>query len=210
MQFLVILLIVVWERFFIHSFYFKKSQWWHNYFALFPQGSSYLNLIAVVTPLVIAVIIVKYLLLNIFWGILLILFNIFVLYFCIGLDNLFYTTTENYFTKINDNLIAVFFWYILLGLPGAICYRAVSYFCKINLAVNYLNWLPARFTSCLYLLAGDFQQGLASLKENFFNKNVLENTGSAALSNSSKREFGQSVITIFLVLFALLTLALWF
>ena len=79
------------------------------------------------------------------------------------------STAEN----ASDSIVAPFFWYALLGLPGAAAYRAVN---TLDAMIGYrgrfeclgkaaarlddaLNYVPARLTAGLVLLAGALERG---------------------------------------------------
>lgn len=79
------------------------------------------------------------------------------------------STAEN----TSDSIVAPFFWYALLGLPGAALYRAVN---TLDAMIGYhgrfeylgkaaarlddaLNFVPARVTAGLVLLAGALERG---------------------------------------------------
>lgn len=89
-------------------------------------------------------------------------------------------TVESVAENASDSVVAPLFWYALLGLPGAIAYRAVN---TLDARVGYrghfewlgkasarlddaLNFVPARLTAVLLLIAGawhgnDVQRGRA-------------------------------------------------
>ncbi|HVR62541.1 MAG TPA: adenosylcobinamide-phosphate synthase CbiB, partial [Polyangia bacterium] len=77
-------------------------------------------------------------------------------------------TVESVAENLSDSFVAPIFYYVLLGLPGAIAYRAVN---TLDAMIGYhgryeylgkaaarlddlLNLLPARLTAALLLLAG--------------------------------------------------------
>jgi len=70
------------------------------------------------------------------------------------------------FIAANHRIFAVVFWYMLLGLPGAVLYRMVSTTTHFSAGANIssaarniemvLDWIPVRILSVLFALAGNF------------------------------------------------------
>ena len=74
---------------------------------------------------------------------------------------------KTYLVQVNNQLFAVLFWYVFLGPLAALAYRLISLAREqarvVELATkfnNLLDWVPARMTSLLYLLVGNFQMGI--------------------------------------------------
>jgi AmpE protein len=96
----------------------------------------------------------------------------FIFFFCLGPQNLFQTPLveadfdpEMYFEKLNRQWFGVIFWYLLLGVWGAVIYRLLDLIraegrmeLLAHHLLQYLDWIPVRLTSLLYLLIGNFQQ----------------------------------------------------
>lgn len=81
--------------------------------------------------------------------------------------------TQAIFAKANSSLLAVIFWFVVVGLFGALLYRltalmqrvaqrADSEFHDLEHAANQwlgvLDWVPVRITALAYALAGNFTQ----------------------------------------------------
>jgi membrane protein required for beta-lactamase induction len=73
----------------------------------------------------------------------------------------------------NRRIVAVLFWFVLLGPLGAMLYRLASWLPKSDQAaqsldyrlnalqlVHILDWLPARLTAFCYAIAGSFEDAL--------------------------------------------------
>ena len=80
---------------------------------------------------------------------------------------------ENILVEANERLLAVIFWFLLLGPTGALMYRLVSLLAREGSAQEItplteaslrlhaiLAWLPARMCALAYALAGSFVDAL--------------------------------------------------
>jgi len=128
----------------------------------------------------------------------------------------------------------VIFWFILLGPAAALAYRLVELYAKeykdepkLTLLWHWLDWLPARATSLLFLLTGDFVAGFYRLKDYLYDADapsahMLADTGVAALGldmgvaetttveNRQALALVQRTLILYLVLAALLApFSLW-
>jgi adenosylcobinamide-phosphate synthase len=82
-------------------------------------------------------------------------------------------TTESLAENASDSFVAPLFYYLLLGVPGAIAYRAIN---TLDAMIGYrgrfealgkaaarlddlVNWIPARLTAFLFLLVGGLTGG---------------------------------------------------
>lgn len=116
--------------------------------------------------------------------------------------------------KGNDQLLGVLFWFLILGPIGAVFYRLTERLAKnvtgdllidaesqLMTLWQLINWVPARLTSLIYALLGNFansfniwlqdaQKGLNS------NRQLLEDVGLASISASTDatEQGDQSVI----------------
>jgi len=107
--------------------------------------------------------------------------------------------------RLNERLLAILFWFVVLGPMGAILYRSVTQLKGLtreqqenlhgfHAAARYLkiilDWLPARLTALGYAVIGDFVHAIHSWKEHSeewshdvetANKAILTCTGIGAL-----------------------------
>ncbi|WP_196138477.1 regulatory signaling modulator protein AmpE [Aliikangiella sp. G2MR2-5] len=98
----------------------------------------------------------------------------------------------------NKRYFGVIFWFIILGPFGALFYRLAYLYHKecqkqvnehliqTTQLIHWIDWLPARLTSFLNLLTGDFLAGFYRLKDYLTdfqssNNQVLSETGISAL-----------------------------
>ncbi len=88
--------------------------------------------------------------------------------------------TESVLENGSDAVFAVLFWYLLLGLPGALVYRAINtldamwgyttpryidfgwFAAKMD---DWANWIPARLTALSYALLGSWPEAIRSWRE---------------------------------------------
>lgn len=249
MKLLVIVLCLLSERYLVHALSHDRFNWFSSYFnqlcQRLPQNKFFLNpivlLIFVVLPLVILCGIVLLIFDNLIFGVLAFLLNLAIFYYCLGPENPFYPLKKeggeaaeevevgNYFAKVNGELFAVVFWYILTGALGVLIYRLISLCREQNLTAivaqqvtNILDWIPARLTTLLYLLVGNFQQGIRFFAQKFlslpeYNHELLSVGGLlAARSGDSepvRMPYAESLVEhamiVFLVFLACFTLVAW-
>jgi len=82
-------------------------------------------------------------------------------------------TIESIIENSNDAIFAAIFWYLLVGVPGILCYRLVntldamwgyknSRFCQFGWAAakldDLMNWIPARLTVLTFSLLSSFKK----------------------------------------------------
>lgn len=192
MKLLVIVLCLLSERFLIHAVSYQRFSWYSSYCDFMQtklDKNQYVNnpwifLIATILPIILITTLVYYLLQGIFFGFMGLILSVALFYYCLGPQNAFYPLTDKskkasnfdsvglYFAQVNSQLFSVLFWYILGGPIAALTYRLISLSKDIsNLSpqatylTDLLEWVPARLTVLLYLLAGNFQRGF----NRFFN-----------------------------------------
>lgn len=249
MKLFVIVLCLLSERFLIHAIALKRFEWFSNYFfsvsKCFPQSVSSLNTLIILSAVLLPILILSWIILAIFdhflFGIIYFIVNLLIFYYCLGPENSFYPVREEtdeehievevgrYFAKVNGQLFAVIFWYILTGPLGIILYRLLS-LCKQQALTgkvaiyltNLLDWIPARITVILYLLVGNFQRGFHFFMQKFIsapasNDFLLSNAGLlAARTNENEtiqmptaEHLVEHALIVYLVFLALFTLGAW-
>lgn len=249
MKLFVMVLSLLSERYLIHSISFSRFNWFTSYYRnlkerLPPQpvfSNPWVILAIIVLPLVLTTALVYYLVGHRLYGLPGFLLNLFIFYYCLGPVNPFYPLREdsseegqeaevaNYFVKVNDQLIAVIFWYICLGPIAVLAYRLIS-LCKdyadtaelATTLTNWLNWIPARLTAFLCLLVGNFQRGFKYLTSQFFsvpenNAELISSVCMLAARNTDDEKielpYAESLIEhallVFLVLVAIFTMVAW-
>jgi AmpE protein len=216
MEFLVIILCLLSERFLIHSSSHHRFRWFMMYSdkvsARVLRLPSWVVLAIIVLPLVLIAWIFLFFFEAILFGFVGFVLNLFIFYYCLGPVNPFYPVRENpdqaltneeigdYLAAANEQLFAVIFWYIVLGPLSIISYRILS-LCQGQPAgsplarqlLDLFDFIPARLTALLYLFAGDFQRGLQSFCKLFFsppskNQLILHHCGLASLGLSDHNE----------------------
>ncbi|KTC78347.1 regulatory signaling modulator protein AmpE [Legionella brunensis] len=250
MKLLVIVLCLLSERYLVHAISHRRFYWFPAYFAAISQKlsmsetsllSQILILCAVVLPPVLICWLILYIFSHLVFGFIGLLLHLIIFYYCLGPQNSFYPIREegedqeseavvgNYFAKVNGELFAVIFWYIVIGPIGVLLYRLIS-LCQKQLATanlaqiitNVLDWIPARLTVLLYLLVGNFQRGIHFFVQMLFsppdkNDTVLSQGGLlAARTNESEpvpMPYAESLVVhaliVYLVFLALFTLVSW-
>ncbi|WED44099.1 regulatory signaling modulator protein AmpE [Legionella cardiaca] len=249
MKLFVIVLCLLSERYLVHAVSHNRFYWFSSYFTaisqkLFTTEASLFYQILILVAVVIPPVLVTWLLLYIFghllFGFIGLLLNLIIFYYCLGPQNPFYPVREageddseavtgNYFAKINGELFAVIFWYIVAGPLGVLLYRLIS-LCRdyettaeiARIITNALDWIPARLTVLLYLLVGNFQRGIHFFAQMFFsapekNDTVLSNGGLLAARTYEDEAvplpYAESLVEhaliVYLVFLALFTLVSW-
>jgi AmpE protein len=158
MKFIVTLIALLMERFFDCS-HLRQWQWYAAYQRMVSGKlvgkPSYLILAATIIPILLAVALVQAMLAGWLYGLLSLMFQLFILLFCLGPQNLWADTfacvndveklkalfgiTEtgdaqklhqqflnSIFIEANRRVFAVVFWYAILGPVGAVLYRLVT------------------------------------------------------------------------------------
>ncbi len=114
-------------------------------------------------------------------------------------EDIIRNATRRILVESQQRYFGVLFWFIFLGPFGALFYRiAHEYYdyCvrdaneeheeRLYQLLHWLDCFPARLTSILFLLTGDFVNGFSRVKDYFVdfsanNKQLLSETGIAAL-----------------------------
>lgn len=140
-----------------------------------------LGLLVLVLPVLIIVSII-YLLIPFLWFS--VLLNLIVLVYCLGPANFFQTPSSHtmpstIFWEANQQIIAVLFWFIVLGpwgFIGVLLYRCVTCLYKIAehkdssitdlkselfYLQSLLDWIPVRLTTLIYILVGQDKLNLS-------------------------------------------------
>ncbi|WP_028387630.1 regulatory signaling modulator protein AmpE [Legionella fairfieldensis] len=249
MKLLVIVLCLLSERFLVHALSYKRFYWFSSYFDAIrqrlPQNSFFstpaVGMIAVIFPVLFITGLVFLVFNHVLFGFIGLLLNLAIFYYCLGPENSFYPVRQEmgeehnemeagrYFAKVNGQLFAVIFWYIITGASGVLIYRLIS-LCRYQeltakLAAsltNILDWIPVRLTVFLYLLVGNFQRGihffiqkLPSSPEN--NTEFLSEGGLLAARTSDNESVQMSyaeslvehALIVYLVFIAFFTLVAW-
>lgn len=212
MEFLVIILCLIAERFLTHQRAYHRLNWFMMYSdaicswtARFP---SWLVLMLIIVPVLFLSSLVLYLFDGVLFGFVGFILNALIFYYCLGPFNPFYSIQQtpeqvlteeqigDYLAGANEQLFAVILWYITLGPIGIIAYRMLS-LCQgqpngssiARQLIDVFDFVPARCTALLYLLAGDFQRGFDFFCKGFLslprkNQTLLHDCGLAAMSGT--------------------------
>jgi membrane protein required for beta-lactamase induction len=209
--FIVVFVALLVERFFDWS-HLRRWNWyisWENFVSSkTPNIPPYLVLAAVIVPLLIIVMLVQHALGNILFGFPLLIFQLFVVIYCLGPKNLWADTFSSIsavtkddseaaaekfklafnvgvvniaeplqrqlltqiFISANQRVFALIFWYVILGLPGALFYRLINIAWRTSAnsgiaaaaskVETVLDWVPARIVTFIFALGGNFTKVL--------------------------------------------------
>ena len=155
-------------------------------------------------------------------------------------EELVRNVTRSILVESQTRYFGVVFWFIFAGPYGALFYRLTHYYsgiCRkeeneehallLEQLIHILDWAPARLTSILFLLTGDFVNGFYRVKDYFVdlsadNRQLISETGIAALgvdmhsSDDDVKEnhkafsmVDRTVIIYLVVVAALSPLAFW-
>lgn len=155
-------------------------------------------------------------------------------------DGLVRNVTRSILVESQVRYFGVIFWFVFLGPIGALFYRVTHYYhelCikneneehteRLQQLIHWMDWAPARLTSILFLLTGDFANGFYRVKEFFVdftadNRHLISETGLAALgidlqsSNDNVKEnqdafamVDRTIIMYLVVVAALTPLSFW-
>ena len=186
MKLLVIVLCLLSERFVIHSISYHRFHWFERYYSSIKNlmdkynipNNTALLLTLIVLPIIVIAGLVYLVINSILFGLLALIFNIAIFFYCLGPKNPFYPVTDadvevseglagTYFAQVNNQLFSVVFWYVVGGPIAVLIFRLISLSRSIDSVAllakditEILEWIPARLTVLLYLLVGNFQLGL--------------------------------------------------
>lgn len=249
MKLLVIILCLLSERYLIHAVSHERFFWFGDYVNFLSKKlsdsalltNSFVALAIVVLPILLVTALVLYLFNHALFGLVALVLNVLIFYYCLGPVNSFYPVSEEksegdeeseagtYLVKVNSQLFAVIFWYIVAGPLGVLAYR-LFYLCKeqaetqsaANLISAYLDWFTTRVTLLLYMLVGNFQRGFRYYSKMFLsspanNETILREGGllvahterDESVSLSYAQNFVEHALIVYLVLLAFFTLVAW-
>ncbi len=180
------------DRYAFDSFYHRDFNWYGmfcqsigNRFFRHWQRYHWVQLLLLTVPLAMFPAIITCLLSSSYWGLPAFVFNLLILFYCLGsthFDLLIDNVDEVELTDVkqrlfdfgNEEVTAVLFWFVLLGGSGAVLMRLLrvlsqyaeneKHYCyalqkQIFLVKATLTWLPARILSLAFILAGHFMKG---------------------------------------------------
>jgi AmpE protein len=249
MKLLVIVICLLSERFLIHYMSYQRFYWFGHY-SKYMMGlvaktkigtNQWVLLSVVVLPLLCLCGLIYYLFHGLLFGLVGFILSLLIFYYCLGPQNPFYPlvqqeteeegdkTVLDYFAGVNSLLFSVIFWYLILGPMGVLAYRLISLCRSIpelehntNAFTNLLEWIPARITMILFLLAGNFQRGFGYFMSHWWevpkqNNEVLSQCALLAVRTNDSdvvplpvgELFVECAVIIYLVIIALFTLASW-
>jgi len=114
-------------------------------------------------------------------------------------DELVRTATSKILIESQKRYFGVIAWFIFLGPLGALFYRLAHVYRDACLSkefdehlplmeslIHWIDWVPTRMTSLLFLLTGDFMNGFYRIKDYLYdadadNNQLVSDTGIAAL-----------------------------
>ncbi|MDP3560000.1 MAG: hypothetical protein Q8R79_06620 [Legionellaceae bacterium] len=204
MKLLSLLCCLLVERYLIHNLAYGRFSWFSGYYQYCskrgtPAVPSWLKTLLVFLSIYGVSWLVYRLTHTWLWGIVGFTSQLLVLYYCIGPALVFYppldeeanqeSLVKQYLSDGNSLIFTLFFWYTCFGIWAALLYRLL-WLCAqqdhalwLKRVVFCIEWIPARILGFLYLLAGNFQSGLAVYGKAWWNTNILEETGWAALQS---------------------------
>ncbi len=249
MKLLVIVLCLLSERFLVHGSSYNRFSWFTDYCNIIVKqlnekarlSHPILLLVFAVLPLLVIAGLALYVFNSFLFGFVTLLFNLVVFFYCIGPDNPFYPGREKvseditlddagrYLAQVNGQLFAVIFWYIAMGPLAILAYRLISLCQEQDAVAQYairitsvLDWIPAKITALLYLLAGNFQAGFRHFTKMFFtapanNQTMLSVCGLHAVGCDEPNQtlmpqaemLVEHAVIMLLVLLAFFTMAAW-
>ncbi|WP_133129640.1 hypothetical protein [Legionella yabuuchiae] len=249
MKLLVIVLCLLSERFLIHMSSHHRFEWFEPYANSFSKklpekgmwANGWVRLAALILPIITVSSLIFFFLNNVAFGFASLIFNILLFYYCLGPQNPFYPKRQHteheitpdevgaYLADVNGQLFTVIFWYIVIGPIGILAYRMISLSRSLNitkpaasLLTALLDWIPAKMTSFLYLLVGNFQAGLSYFLKYFFmspeaNRLMLIQCGLQAVEKEQESQMllpqaetlVEHAVIVLLVFLAIFTMVAW-
>jgi AmpE protein len=228
MRFIITFVALLIERFFDWS----HLRQWHWYIALqqtvakhFSGQSTYFLMSASILPVLLAFLVIHFVLNQFLYGVLDVVFQLFILLYCFGPRNLWadafasthaaeqtYGFQSAFFIEANRRVFAIIFWYSILGPIGCILYRILDltahaeetlpeFVSPARYFVSLLDWLPARVFTFSLALAGHFVNVIQCWrKKNLwrFNHNdtFLTECGTAALGQEGALPLSRSAVSL--------------
>lgn len=219
MKLLVILLSLLSERFLIHSVSYQRFYWFSDYCQKIRINAAKHNafsnpwvlLSLIILPILLLVSLIYILLYPFLFGFMGFLLSLFIFFYCLGPQNLFYPIIQSdvktnedlvgdYFVLVNTQLFSLVFWFVIAGPIGALLYRLITLSRDINFVseqakevTDLLEWIPSRLTVLLFLIVGNFQRSFSLFNGYIFakpdvNGMMLRECGLLALRTSDTQE----------------------
>lgn len=236
MKLLIIVLCIAAEKYAAQVGHLRQRQWFSSLTHLLKAQFPAVHPAAMLSLIVFPIVFIVWIILHAVgvWSAAGFFVQAILLFFCLGPDTIFPGTPfklssvpEDYFYYANTQWFAVLFWYLVLGIEGAIVYRLIELASqedqlKVITApiMGYLDWIPARLTGVLYLLVGNFDQGYPFVLKNGWSGteknaaflvgcglNGARQEGNEEISFSQARQLVWHAMILFLVCLACVTLA---
>lgn len=180
MIFLTLLILLLIERFGQAAAGIRKWRWltdYNEWVATLTAKTSFnrppVNYALVVLSLSVLVLILQRLLLPLTYDAWYYVFNVVILFYCLGPDNFYHAFAQEKdaaasqstldlpedVTQANHALFAPFFWFAVLGAVGVVFYRVTERLPRnevVSTVLDLLNWIPARLLGCTFGLVSYF------------------------------------------------------
>lgn len=248
MKLLIILLCLGLERFLHAGNYLCRFNWFSWYLEKLPKflggktiWRNYLEVVIVVLPLLVITSILYCV--GGYWlhGWFKLITGTILLLYSLGPEGVFQhrdAVVQNFFSQMNQRLLAVLFWFVLLGPVAAVLYRAVALLKQTSLQANYANlakpadtllsifdWIPVRFFGLLFAFVGNFVRTFGYWIDTLFtgwskNHDLIESCGRLAQgleidtqltaeTKSAAEGLTDRALIVFIVAVAAFTLGAW-
>lgn len=250
MKLLVIVLCLLSERFLVHVSAHHRFSWFNNYWKMLGDKVAHRQTSSAYPWILLGLLVLPSLLIswfvlslfsNWFFGFVGLILNVVIFYYCIGPGNPFYPVrgehneekapevVGDYLAHVNGQLFAVIFWYIALGPLAILAYRMISLSQtqesvqkEATFLTALLDWIPAKITSLLYLLVGNFQAGFQHFSRLLLaapehNETMLSACGLSAIGPDDPEQYlmpqaevlVEHAVIVLLVMLAIFTMASW-